>query len=362
MGSSNLPLRPSTSAPVNPHWAGIHIHTTDASAASMLHLILFVYERLPEPFEFLWCDTCTSARSVEAFLKRARHHRDRCFMLLQVEVLPTNVQQLLLKHLLESKDDMARAGVSQNLHVVQTGNGKSILHVAHWISQHTNTSSLSREQARSILRSFVLSGDDISSVQYLIGNSGSGKTHMARKQLAAWKSQGRPTAVFSINEGFSLESIARQLHEVVLQHDGAMRMGLCFHINLGRFKCAERSRWDELMHLVHCFFFGLLVLRSVKDPKGDFVFNVPPACGWSIIVEVPHRPGHLDEMHPISDDEGVLQELPTLAYVGEKLTPTATFDLNPEARLVCKYLKAYDDNSIDQMYGEGGGGPKVRSP
>ncbi|KAL1518601.1 hypothetical protein AB1Y20_002889 [Prymnesium parvum] len=332
MGSSILPLRPSTAVAVNPQWSGIHIHTTDASAASQLNLILSVYERLPEPFEFLWCDACSSVRSVEAFLARAKHHRDRCFMLLQVEMLPTNVQQLLLKHLLECKDDMARAAVSQNLHAVQTGNGKSILNVAHWISQHSSANKLSCEQAQRILRSFVL-GEDISSVHYLVGDSGSGKTHMAKKQLTAWQSEGRPTAVFSIHEGFSLESIARQLHQVVLQHDGAERMGLCFHINLGRFKRAERKRWDDLMHLIHCFLFALLVLRSIQDPTGSFVFNVPPACGWSILVEIPHRPGHLDEAQPVSDAEGVLQELPTLAYVGEKLTPPATFDVGPEARL-----------------------------
>ena len=190
---------------------------------------------------------------VESFLSRVESHSDRCFVLLQADVLATNAQQLLLKHMLQSR---AGAALGQNLHCVQTGG--ALLQAAHWVDQHKSATTISREQAEQMLCG-VLDSETICSVQYLIGGAGSGKTHHAKKQLAAWEHAGRGTCVFSLTEGFCESATAHKLHEMVLQHGRATPMGVCFHINLGKFKCSERDKWDSLMNRINQFFFSLLV-------------------------------------------------------------------------------------------------------
>jgi hypothetical protein len=104
------------------------------------------------------------------------------------------------------------------------------------------------------------------------------------------------------------------------------------------------------------------VLRSIEDPATGFVFNIPSGCHWDVVVEVPHREGHLQELadSALSQQEGFWLELPVLACLGTERAPTLDYDIDEETRLVCKYLRAFEDGSIDELYkATGGGGPKV---
>ena len=80
-----------------------------------------------------------------------------------------------------------------------------------------------------------------------------------------------------------------------------------------------------------------------------------------MLIEIPHRKGHLDEPagEALSDEAGLLLELPLLAHVGTKVAPAASLDLDAEVQLVCKYLHADHTKSIDALY-TAGGGRKVR--
>ena len=99
----------------------------------------------------------------------------------------------------------------------------------------------------------------------------------------------------------------------------------------------------------------------MEDPDG-FVFNVPSNCQWDVLVEIPDRRAHLDEpsQEALSHDEGMCEELPVLTCVGQPHHPIPEFDLEPDTRLVCKYLKAFKDGTIDELYsGQGAAGSKV---
>lgn len=101
------------------------------------------------------------------------------------------------------------------------------------------------------------------------------------------------------------------------------------------------------------------MLRSVEDPSGC-VFNLPSGCGWDIVVEVPFRSGHLNEPHDaLSQEEGLWQELPVLACLGSMVSPPGQLDIDTDTKLVCKYLRAYQDNTIDEFYQTDVRGPKV---
>ena len=246
-----LPLRPSSAAAT--HWGGLHIHTVEPCSEALLLLVVRIYQRLPEPFEFLWCSDVTSPRSLEMFLERVTQYPGRCFTLLQVECLSATAQQSLLRHMLASRDTTR----TQNLHCAQTK--PTILQAAPWISQHKDShSELHRAQAASQLKDWAVGGSDIHSVTNAIGAAGSGKTHWAKKLLAEWKHANVATCVFSITETFSVGEVARKLHSTVSEHR-TQRLGLFFHMNLGRFRLTELHEWKSLMERINRFFFSLLV-------------------------------------------------------------------------------------------------------
>ena len=247
-----LPLRPPDAAAV--HWAGLHVHTVEATSEALLMLVVRIYQRLPEPFELLWCSELTTARSMETFLERVVQHPNRCFTLLQVECLSATVQQLLLRHMLISRD----ASGPQNLHCAQMG--PTVLQAAPWISQHKDShTGVSRAQAALKLKSWAVGGADIRSVASLVGASGSGKTHWAKKQLADWKHDRKATCVLSITEAFSLADAAKHLHTAVLEANTVEGLGLFVHVNLGKFRSSELHEWKSLMEKINRFFFSLLV-------------------------------------------------------------------------------------------------------
>ena len=385
-----LPLRPATAAPVQ--WGGVHVHTVEPKSDALILLLHRIFNRLPEPFEVLWCSSSVDLRSMERFLDQAKHYTSggsapgRCFALVQVETLTPTVQQALLRHLLASRDMPG-----QNLHCVQSA--ATALQAAPWIHHHKETTTSSREETAQQLRAWAVDGQHISAVRYVTGPSGSGKTHLIKKEVAAWEASSRATCVVSITEAFSIDAVALQLHEAVLKHGGTARLGLCFHLNLGKFRAQELQQWKSLMETINRFFFSLLVrasheahtqtarasptpthaicltlspisqiLRSVEDSNG-FVFNVPPGCSWDVLVEIPDRNGHLDEpvADALSQGEGLWQELPVIACVGQLIHPSALFDLDDETRLVCKYLHADKEKTIDELYsGRGGTAEKVR--
>jgi hypothetical protein len=347
MGAQQLWFNPE--APVR-HWQGVHVHTVDHSAEALLYLILAIFKRLPMTYEVLWCDPSTGAQDVAAFFDRTAHEPLWCFVMVCVDALSPSVQQVLLKHLLASRD----VAKQKNLHCIQTASTN--LHAAPWIGHHKSVNSsrlLSREQARQLLRAGVLEYSGMQRVVWPLGGSGSGKTHLARKQVAEWKEHGLADFCMSITEALSLAEATRLLRDAVLAHGPKTRMGLCFHINLGRFREEERAQWDALMTLINRFFFNLLVLHSVADPESGLALSIPPHSHWNVLVELPHRSGHLceEQAQDAEDASWVFREFPVIALVGEMKTPPNAYDIDDDARLVCKYLKAYSNGSIDSKYG-----------
>eukprot|EP00908_Phaeocystis_cordata_P013252 Transcript_24297.p2 GENE.Transcript_24297~~Transcript_24297.p2 ORF type:complete len:659 (+),score=143.51 Transcript_24297:4110-6086(+) len=356
VGNPSLPLRPPGAPPVAV--PGLHLHIAPPSSDSVMRLLTNIYERLPEPFELLWCSKMTTILSIETFVKRMRENPDRCFAMVQVDALTPTAQQSLLRLLLSTRNTEQ---AQHNLHCIQSG--PSILQAAVWMKQHKEPQ-LKRqdhEEERNWLKERALDGDTLRSVQYIIGDAGSGKTHQARKILKDWETLGMATGVISITEAFAPGVVAQQLKAIVLQHGCDCSYGFCFHINLGMFRLSERHQWDALMHSINRFFFGLLVLRSVEDPAGSR-FNLPPGCRCEVLVEIPHRAGHLEEEEALGTKAGLLQELPVLYYTGTSIEPPKEFDVNDEVKLVCMYLKADKDGTIDHLYTRGeGGGPKVQT-
>ena len=111
------------------------------------------------------------------------------------------------------------------------------------------------------------------------------------------------------------------------------------------------------MDSINWFFFDLLILGYMEDPRTGHSFRFPGGLEWSVYVEVP---SYGLNTQPEDSLIQFLQAIPTLALLGSTHTvyPEMQYVVNEEVQLVCKYLNAYKntgnpDKSIDRLYREG---------
>lgn len=346
--------------------AGPMRYSADASHRSLMRLLLHIFDgsdRPPKPYEVLWCDKATSSRMLEGFIKRSEHYPKIRFVLLQVDLLKPALQHVLLRILLNSRDASAAAPrAGHNLHLIETG--PCVMQTATWIIARTvdecgcpepDTDARIKEMVFD--KSLCIARDGVTC---FCGPTGCGKTYQMRRRIQVLKDEGYAVAMISITEVFSLGDAIEQLLSAL---QSATRMTICCQINIGKFKRSEGAQWIALMNLISKFFFGLLMLRCVESPLTASTFNVPPGCELKVLVEIPDRAGHFDETFSGTSNEKIpgwlYEEVPVLAAVANCVrADQESFDVCDEAIHVAKYLKAYDDGSIDQLYGSGSGGPK----
>lgn len=332
-------------------------YTATSSHASVLRVLLHIFkDRPPESCEILWCDERTTSRSLLGFLQCARHHPGHRFVLLQVDALPPALQHILLRAFLDSRNSSISPRVGHNLHCIETG--ACMLQSATWVALWDADEVCDGVDLESGLSKWVFHEDDcIRKVTCFHGPPGSGKTHQLRKELSALDGAVTKCAL-SITEAFSLKYAATKLQAAAMEA-GDGEIAISVQIQLGKFKASELDAWTRLMRLINKFFFKLLVLRSIE---ADTVFNVPPSSKLKVFVEIPDRCGHLQELEACSTSEigWIADEIPVLAASSTFRDATrAPFDVNEAATHVSKYLKSYEDGSIDQLYGSDSSGPKV---
>lgn len=335
-------------------------YTAKPSHKTLLQLLLVIFGDVPpEPYELLWCDKVTTERTLLSFIERAKHFTRRKFVLLQAEQMEPAQQHTLLRLLLRKRDDSRSSG--HNLYCVETG--PCVLQSASWITPRAAEEVCKDVDLDAGLRRWVFAGGCIkrSGVKCLCGPSGSGKTHQIRKRIEQLQSCGTPTCTISITEAFAVGDIARKLSEAICSANLQVTsdFAVAFHINLGKFKRSEGAEWTTLMARISKLFVRLLVLRSVEDPTNGEVFNIPPGLNLEVLVEIPDRKGHLEDSGvDCSYMTQLLAELPALVVSTEVNAAKQRLDISDDMEHVAKYLKAFQDGTIDNLYGSGGGGPK----
>ena len=344
------------SASTRPGDTGPFRYSASPSHATLLLLLLKIFENRPQPTssEILWCNKATTEGTVRGFLERAQHHSHGRFVLLQIDVLPRSVQHIIVKLLLGRAHSEDGLRVEHNIHIVETG--PSMLQSASWfpvqsVEEYTEESF---QVATPLLQSWVFDDDCFLEVDCYHGLPGSGKTHQMRKRLDALASDPEVSScIVSITEAFTLGEVVRKLAAAALRFPGR-KLTLFMHINLGKFKQEETAQWTALMDSISKCLIGMLVLRGLEDPDTGLTFSIPPGSKMRLMVELPDRSGHLEAADPrIAGDvfHCLLTEIPILAAVARLVDAAERpFEVGEEARHVSKYLKAFDDGSINQMY------------
>jgi hypothetical protein len=355
-----LPLRPPTSKRRASLEVGIVIHSLACTSNDhLLRLLLYIYKnRLPEGFEVLNCNAHTSQHQVNLYLQRVQQFPGRTFTLIRVDRLSTAAQEMVLNFLLGRKSD----NESMRVHCIQSSTGGSVLQPAPWIRLlQWNNEGTGLPSTEPYTR-LVVSPSDIASVTAVISQMpGAGKTHWIRKHVEEVQGSGVTHRILAITEAFDVPSILEQLGRVPLSQTGVV---ICFQIQLGFFSSGPDvveipPGLSRLMSCINDFFYSLLVLRSIENSDTGMTYTVPTGNRWRVVVEVPSRVGHVEEKIAslfASDEEWLLQHLPILAYTAQIVNPSTAYDIDADVRRVCKYLRAYQDGTIDRKFGSGGSG------
>ena len=340
--------------------AGCLRYTAAPTNTALLRLVLAIFgHELPAPHQILWCDAQTTDRDLRAFIDRTRHNPIQPFVLLQVDRMADTQQHTLLRVFFDARGKRP----SFTLHCVETG--PSVLQAATYVTPRSAEdmyplAGLSLDD-KSKFRSTVVDGNCIEDIVSFCGAAGVGKTYQIRKRLKFLPADVGQVSL-SITEAFHLGEVCRKLHAAALENAGK-QLAVCFYINLGKFKHDEVGDWDDLMERIDRLFFDLLVLRSVRDPSSGHSFNVAPTSKLRVYVEIPDRSGHLEMSEQPNAPTGSpwwIDQLPVLAAASKfEDASTAQFDIDPgsEAGHVSKYLKAYEDGSINTLY-SAASGPK----
>ena len=107
-----------------------------------------------------------------------------------------------------------------------------------------------------------------------------------------------------------------------------------------------------MFDIIRWFLFDLLILGYIEDRTSGLSFRLPGGLKWTFYIEVPC--GSLDQ-----DSNDALQlfcnEIPLFNVLGSPhLVPDEIpFSVTMDVQLVCKYLKAYQDQRIDALIEEG---------
>jgi uncharacterized protein YegL len=336
---------------------GVTTHHYDAldGHGQVIRLLSTIYKsRVPEVFEVLFCTAATQPNQLALFLRRALHFPDRTFTLIETSGLSITLQEQLLTFMMERKQDCDEV----RLHCVQSH--PSILQPAPWIRHHAWTHEGTRPlpsyaETRAAYKDLVVGGNGITNVAVVSSAlPGMGKTHLIRKLVSNFISTGLTSYSFCITESFEICAMVQQLKTIDFSQHSPAGFVISFHIQVGFFGPQDASLWRKLVDLVNHFFVALLVLRCVEDLESGNTFNLPSDKKVRIIVEVPSVLSSLIHGSPVVDlgevEQWVLQTFPILFFVGKLEIPNAEYDICESTKRVCKYLRAYDDGTINSKF------------
>ena len=297
--------------------------------------------RGPRIFELLRCQPETSKDEVRLFLSRASHpcfQNPCCFMIVGVNLLQTELQELILTHQHEAVADR-----NQHDENISHNNNRCLIVIETNKSHLQRMPSVTHEEreprifggAKQIASRLTQTqnGNHVPShiefVQVVHGSSGSGKSFYIREEA---KKFGCEPFHVPINEEFNESTVIKQLQEIASKSLVYADNEACRYLHVqdqmtGRFYwrnvetgyttwtrpddlqefddeappsetvvwfnitvgTADKNidSWSKISARVNSFFFDLLVSGCVSAAKGGLLFQLPRNAMWKIYIEAP---------------------------------------------------------------------------
>ncbi|XP_065839047.1 uncharacterized protein [Oscarella lobularis] len=319
------------------------------SRKQLFELIVKLYDGFPESYELLRCTEETLKEDLNLFLQRARAFPSRIFTLVEVNKLRIELQEDVLRF---QMDKSLKSKV--NVCYILTDN--AVFHEAPWIQvfryREEPLALVAKQEikTKTYFKDWVQEYNNLRNLTLVYGEAGNGKSHYIRKQLSEMFCEEQ-VCVIAVHEAFAPLHAIEKLQNLYRER----QLQACIYFNFtiappkeakDDISQAEFNRYESLRTEMFWFMFSLICMGFVEDTETGKSFRLCGDCAWHIYIEVPS--GHKGSETDLSS---FLSCFPLFYYFGNpyRISSDAPFDIDSSVQLVCKYLKAYDNGSIDKL-------------
>lgn len=293
------------------------------------------------PSQVIWCDSRTNSSYLKNALRAARLFPEFLFSFLRTDLLPFPQQHLILEFL-QTEETIS------NIQFIECG--ESALSLCERVTEESD-----KGVARGHNRKYSFSPRQKAlAVSCFYGPSGCGKTfQLHRAMKAAQEKDSLLLFQIIVTEDFRLSHAIKVLEKAVMKWEedpSRNRIALAIRFSLGCISTKKKLKWLQIFRLFNKLLFGLVEMRCIVDAdESGSVLALSPSLFISLFIEFPpsdiFTTGSIDEKHrsftsyffPLLDED-------TVAKFDCESIP---FIIENDATEIAKYLKAYEDGTID---------------
>ncbi|CAF3853458.1 unnamed protein product [Rotaria sp. Silwood1] len=290
-------------------------------------ILLNVFKnQLPSSYQILWCSN-TTEEDIHLFFSRIQAFPSLTFVIMDIDKMHHRLREILLKE----QDSLTRERIkhgrvfyfSRELTTTRKG-----LREFKLPAEYKN----SQQSCKHLMNLFNERDIKPAEIQIIYGKAGIGKTHRINNEV-----KDDHTSCFSINDKLNVSLLISSF----LLFDSKMtnnNPSIFFNISVhAPFEALNRT------------LFSLLICGCLNDPTSGLIFSLPHTQAWKFIIEVPYS-----DVLGVNVQENYNQILPILSIISPSTIEEVTdenyqLSINKEEELVARFLKAFQDQTIDRM-------------
>lgn len=293
------------------------------------------------PFQVFYCDSFTTSTYLKDAFRAIEHRPELVYTFLRADLLPFAQQGELQQFI--------NAGTYYSeIHCIECS--ESVLRMCEGV-QEVDQSEITLSSKRKLCSAFQPKDVHLTC---FYGGSGCGKTYQLRKTLKEYQKKSSCLLFFIVvREDFHLSEAIEVLKKAVVEcekNKATNCLALAIHFSLGFYSSKQRLELDSLFRLANRMLFSLIEMRCLEDrSESGSVVALPSSLSLNLFIELPSSDIFIADPTDEKGSNFPFSAFPILdAYnIDKKNCEHAPFDLENEATSIAKYLKAYEDGTID---------------
>ncbi|CAF3718863.1 unnamed protein product [Rotaria socialis] len=286
-------------------------------------------DRLPADYQILWCSVSTDD-DIRLFFSRVRTFPCLTFVVMDIDKMHHRLRELLLNEQDSLVKQSERHGTIYYFSRELISFRKGLR--PFYIKQQYRDSSNTYSKFMTLLRNNNFTPPQI---KIIYGKAGIGKTHFIKT-----KYKNHNTSCVSINDKLNLSSLISTFLSLESKTSNK-QLSIYFNISI-------HAHFKQLNHA----FFSLFACSSLNDHSTGLTFSPSITKSWEFIIEVPY----IDKCN-LTIKRNFDQILPILSIMSSNSLEEVTdanyqLFIGEEEELVARFLKAYENQTIDRFLTE----------